>query len=170
MFWSLKHAEYIPNIILSCSKHLRNIYKKFFSSDFDHQNSLFWLQEISRFSSTEWTRLRKKWLPDLWGPVKTFLGIQHPWCGYLKHSPRSGLSNARSPMSVRHTQTKRHRVFWFTWVWKYFFSLKKPFSAYCCEKSTKITKMWFLQVFWGLKQVKNIPNINLSCPKHLRNI
>ena len=115
-------------------------------------------------------QVEKKWILDLYGPVKNFLGIQHPWCGYLKHSSGSGLSNARTLMSVRHTQTKRHRVFWFTWVWKYFFSLKKPFSAYCYEKSTKISKMWFLQVFWGLKQVENIPNIILSCSKHLRNI
>ena len=125
------HPKHHPFMFQTPQKYLQ---KNFFSSHFDHQNSLFWLQEISRFSSTEWTRLRKKWLPDLWGPVKNFLGIQHPWCGYLKHSPRSGLSNARSPMSVRHTQTKRHGVFWFTWVWKHFYSLKEPFSAYCFGK------------------------------------
>ena len=55
--------------------------------------------------------VEKKCLPDLWGPVKNFLDIQNPWCGYLKHSPRSGLSNARCLMSVRRTQTKRHGVF-----------------------------------------------------------
>ena len=134
------------------------------------QVKIFWLRKIFRFCSTEWIRSKKKWILDLYGPVKNFLDIQYPWCGYLKHSPGSGLSNARTLMSVRHTQTKRHRVFWFTWVWKYFFSLKKPFSAYCYEKSTKISKMWFLQVFWGLKKVENIPNIILSCSKHLRNI
>ena len=32
----------------------------------------------------------------------------------FKHSLMSGLSNARCLMSVQHTQTKRHRVFWFT--------------------------------------------------------
>ena len=57
---------------------------------------------------------RKKWLPDLHGSVKKFLGTQHLWCGYLKHSPGSGLSNARCLMAVRHTQTKRHPVFWIT--------------------------------------------------------
>ena len=128
-----------------------------------------WKLAFSSWKSA--SKLKKKnWLPDLCGAVKNFLSFQHPWCIYSKHSPRSELSNARCLMSVRHTQTKRHGVFWFTGVWKHFYSLKKPFSAYCYGKSTKITKMWLLQVFWGLKQVENIPDIILSCSKHLRNI
>ena len=134
----------------------------------EKNDSKIWVLEKMTLN---WVDLvKKKGLPDLWGSVKNFLGIQHQWCGYLKHSPRSRLSNARCLMSVQHTQTKRYGVFWFTGVWKHFYSLKKQFSAYCYGKSTKITKMWFLQVFWSSKRVEYIPNMILSCSKHLRNI
>ena len=105
------HPKHYPFMFQTPQKHLQKI---FFSSHFDHQNSLFWLPEISRFWKSEWTEPKKKWIPDLCGAVKNFLSFQHPWCKYSKHSARSGLSNARRLMSVRHTQTKRHRGFWFT--------------------------------------------------------
>ena len=70
----------------------------------------------------------KKWLSNLYVSVKNCLDIQHPLCGYLKNSLRSGLSNTRHFMYMQYTQTKRHEVFWIRWVLKYFFSLKSHFQ------------------------------------------
>ena len=107
---SWKHPKHHSFMFQTPQKHL----EKIFSSHFDHQNSIFWTSKNFQILLDWVDQAEKKWIPDLYEPVKNFLGIQHPWCGYLKHSSGSGLSNARTLMSVRHTQTKRHRVFWFT--------------------------------------------------------
>ena len=105
---------------ITCRNHIFAIFveifrkKNFFSNHFGHQNSIFWTSKNFQILLDWVDQAEKKWIPDLYEPVKTFLSFQHLWWTYLKHSSGSGLSNARTLMSVRHTKTKRHRVFWFT--------------------------------------------------------
>ena len=87
--------------------------KNFFESFWPSKKNFSKIFEVQIFQDFTCQTTKREAL-DLQASLENFLETLHPSCGYVKHSPGSGLSNARCLVSPRHTQMKRHPIFWFT--------------------------------------------------------
>ena len=66
---------------------------------------------ISKFRNLIWDFLIFQWILRLQRPLKNFLELKSICLRYLEGAPGSGLSNAPTPMAIRHIDQKILQIF-----------------------------------------------------------
>ena len=94
---------------------------------------------ISKFRNLIWDFLIFQWILRLQRPLKNFLELKSICLRYLEGAPGSGLSNAPTPMAIRHIDQKILQIFDFCG--------KKPTLRYLFESHFSNSKHFSSSIF-----------------------